>query len=157
MIIIGVDLGLCTGWGIISVEGSRYRFIACGTIRPKETLPPEQKYLSILNGLLAQIEKHRPDALAVETQFVDKNVQSAIKLGMARGMAYIAAATHNIPVFDYAPMKVKQAVGGKSKESVMYMVKLLLNITLEERHDAFDALAIAIAHAHNRRMHVRLS
>lgn len=151
--IIGVDPGTTvTGWGVILVEGNRYRLVDCGTIHPKAKAPPEQKYLHIFDELSAVIGIHTPDALSVETQFVDKNVQSAIKLGMARGMAYLAAAKRGIPVFEYAPTKAKQAVTGKghaSKAAVQHMIKLLLGIKeLTMRDDASDALALAIAHAH---------
>jgi len=156
--IIGVDPGTTvTGWGVILHEGTRYRLIDCGTIHPKTTLPPEQKYLHIFDGLSTVIALHTPDALSVETQFVDKNVQSAIKLGMARGMAYLAAAQKGIPVFEYAPTKAKQAVTGKgfaTKMAVQRMVKLLLGLKeISLREDASDALALAITHAHFSRRH----
>ena len=151
--IIGVDPGtMVTGWGIILVTGNRYQLIECGTIHPKVKDVPEQKYLTIFEELSAVIEKHTPDVLSVETQFVGENVQSAIKLGMARGMAYLAAAKRGIPVFEYAPTKAKQAVTGKGnapKAVVLKMVKLLLGLKeLNVLEDASDALALAITHAH---------
>jgi crossover junction endodeoxyribonuclease RuvC len=151
--IIGIDPGTTvTGWGIILFQNNRYQLIDCGTIHPKTTAKPELKYLHIFEELEKVIEIHLPDALSVETQFVDKNPQSAIKLGMARGMAYLAAAKLGIPVFEYAPTKAKQAVTGKgnsTKAAVAHMVKILLNQKeLNVREDATDALALAITHAH---------
>ncbi len=151
--IIGVDPGTkTTGWGIILFENNRYQLIDCGAIQTKSSAPTEQKYLQIFDELSSIIEIHSPDVLSVETQFMDKNFQSAIKVGMARGMAYLAAAKRNIPVFEYAPTKAKQAVTGKGsapKEAVARMVKILLGIKeLTAPLDATDALAIAITHAH---------
>ena len=151
--IIGIDPGtVVTGWGIISFEGNRYQFIDCGTIHPPVKAAPELKYLHIFEELLKVIKLHAPDALSVETQFLDKNFQSAIKVGMARGIAYLAAAKQNIPVFEYAPTKAKQAVTGKgnaSKSAVAHMVKILLGQKeLSVLPDATDALALAITHAH---------
>jgi crossover junction endodeoxyribonuclease RuvC len=151
--IIGVDPGTrVTGWGIILFQNNRYTLVDCGTIHPKQSANLEEKYLHIFDELTSVIEIHSPEALSVETQFVDKNVQSAIKLGMARGMAYLAAAKKKIPVFEYAPTKAKQAVTGKgnaSKQAVQQMVKILLGLKeLNVLEDATDALALAIAHAH---------
>lgn len=151
--IIGVDPGTTvTGWGIISLQGNRYQLIDCGTIHPSSKSSPEQKYLHIFTELSSIIEIHTPDCLSVETQFMNKNFQSAIKVGMARGMAYLAAAQKNIPVFEYAPTKAKQAVTGKGnapKSSVARMVKILLGLKeLNVLEDATDALALAITHAH---------
>jgi crossover junction endodeoxyribonuclease RuvC len=98
------------------------------------------------------MEKYQPDAVAIETQFVYKNVQSAMKLGMARAMGLLAAARRQIPIFEYAPTKAKLAVvgnGGASKMQVQKMIQLLLRLpTLPEPEDAADALALAICHAH---------
>lgn len=151
--IIGIDPGTkITGWGIILFQNNKYSLVDFGTIHPKQTANLEEKYLHIFDELTKVIELHSPDVLSVETQFVDKNVQSAIKLGMARGMAYLAAAKKKIPVFEYAPTKAKQAVTGKgnaSKGAVQQMVKILLGMKeLPVFEDATDALALAIAHAH---------
>ena len=97
--------------------------------------------------------KYKPQALAVETQFVNKNAQSAIKLGMARGIAIITAKRTGIPVYEYAPTKAKLAVtgtGAASKQQIQGMVKILLNLAcLPEPQDAADALALALCHAHS--------
>jgi len=123
-----------------------------GCIRPPVHLHLPARYLALFNGVETLLEKFTPHALAVETQFVHKNAQTAIKLGMARGAVLICAAKHNIPIYEYAPKKAKLAVvghGGASKEQVQKMVQLLLKLpTPPEPQDAADALIIAICHAH---------
>lgn len=151
-IIIGIDPGTSiTGYGIILVSGSSYQAIDYGCIRPPIHLKLSDRYLIIFNGLEELLEKHQPQALAVETQFVQRNVQSAIKLGMARGIALIAAKRKGIPVFEYTPMRAKRAVVGNgraSKSQVQGMVQRLLRLN-EPPHpeDAADALSLAICHA----------
>jgi crossover junction endodeoxyribonuclease RuvC len=150
-IVLGIDPGTrITGYGVVSKEGSKITAIDFGCIRPPPTLPIEQRYLAIFNGVDALIEKYGPFAVAVETQFVQKNIQSAIKLGMARGAVVLAAARRGISVHEYAPRKAKQAVvgfGGASKSQVQRMVQILLELSkLPEPEDAADALALAICH-----------
>jgi crossover junction endodeoxyribonuclease RuvC len=156
VIILGIDPGtMVTGFGIISVAGSKFSAVDYGCIRPPAKLKLSDRYLVIFDALEALLEKYKPDAFVVETQYVDKNVQSAIKLGMARGIAIIAAKKKGIPVFEYAPSKAKNAVvgnGSASKTQVQKMVQLLLNLSeLPEPEDAADALALAICHANGLR------
>ena len=98
------------------------------------------------------MDKNKPNAVSVETQFVKKNVQIAMKLGMARGIILLACSLKNIPIYEYAPRKAKQAIvgnGAASKEQVQKMLKLLLNLSnIPEPEDAADALALALCHAH---------
>jgi crossover junction endodeoxyribonuclease RuvC len=153
VIIIGIDPGTqITGYGIIKVEGNSYKAIDYGCIRPPARHKLTDRYLIIFNALEEIINKHSPDAFVVETQYVSKNVQSAIKLGMARGIAILAAKRRGIPIFEYAPTKAKQAVvgnGGASKSQVQKMVQVLLRLSeIPTPEDAADALALAICHAH---------
>lgn len=153
MIILGIDPGTrITGYGIIQVTASGHRPLDFGCIRPSQKLEGPQKYLSIFEALEVLIERHKPDAVAVETQFVYKNVSSALKLGMARGVVLLAAARQKIPIYEYAPKKAKLAVvgnGSAGKEQVQKMIQLLLRLPgLPEPEDAADALALAICHAH---------
>jgi len=155
-IILGIDPGTqVTGYGIIVMEGHLLKAVDFGCIRPPKTATPAEKYLTIFNGLEQLIASFRPTAIAVETQFVYKNVQSALKLGMARGVALLAAAKQAIPIFEYAPRKAKCAVvgqGAASKEQVQKMIQLLLRLSsLPTPEDAADALALAICHAHTLR------
>ena len=156
MIILGIDPGTkISGFGVIESQGSTFKAIDFGCIRPPAEYSLPDRYLVIFNSVDALLDKHRPEALVVETQFVKHNVQSAIKLGMARGAVMIAAARQQIPIYEYAPAKAKMAVVGNgraSKLQVQAMVQQLLRLP-EPPHpeDAADALALAICHAHQKR------
>ena len=152
MKIIGIDPGtVVTGYGILDASDSRsFRAIDYGCIRPPRKDKLSKRYRIIYEALCELLDKHTPDALVVETQYVGKNPQSAIKLGMARGMAILAATLRDIPVFEYSPSKVKSAAVGKGnakKHQVQSMVKVLLNLSAEPPEDAADALALAICHS----------
>ncbi|MBA3721584.1 MAG: crossover junction endodeoxyribonuclease RuvC [Parachlamydiaceae bacterium] len=151
--ILGIDPGTrISGYGIIDVESHRYVPIDYGCIRPPGKLLLSDRYLVIFNGVEELIKKYQPDAIVVETQFVHKNIQSAIKLGMARGVVLIAAKNNGLPIFEYAPTKAKMSVvgtGRASKFQVQSMIQRLLNLSsVPEPEDAADALALAICHAH---------
>ncbi len=155
LIILGVDPGTrITGYGVIKV-GSRPQFepIDFGCIRPPTDGSAAQRYLALFESLDKLLDLYAPNAVAVETQFVYKNVQSAMKLGMARGVVLLAAARRSIPIYEYAPKKAKLAVvgnGSASKEQVQRMVQILLNLSsIPEPEDAADALALAICHANS--------
>lgn len=150
--ILGIDPGTkISGYGLISSCGRSYVALDYGCIRPPANLILSERYLIIFNAIEELLEKFQPDAVAVETQYVHKNVQSAIKLGMARGVAIIAAKRRGIRIFEYAPTKAKLAVvgtGSASKAQVQGMVQRLLDLTEPPTpEDAADALALAICHA----------
>jgi crossover junction endodeoxyribonuclease RuvC len=152
-IILGIDPGTrVTGYGVINEESSPLDF---GCIRPPPKLELGQKYKILFESIEALIEKYKPHAIAVESQFVLKNAQSAIKLGMAKGMVYLAAARHSIELYEFAPKKAKLAVVGNgtaSKYQVQKMIQTLLRLpTPPEPEDAADALALAICCAHHLR------
>jgi len=156
-IILGIDPGTrVTGYGVIKAEPHKLQPLDFGCIRPPTTLELPARYLALSNGLDKLLDLFNPQAVAVETQFVYKNVQSALKLGMARGVVLLAAARRGIPIFEYAPKKAKLAIAGSgsaSKEQVQRMVQLLLNLpTPPEPEDAADALALAVCHANRLRM-----
>ena len=156
IIILGIDPGTrITGYGLIRVQNNTIEPVDFGCIRPPPTLPLQQRYRIIFEAIEQLIEKHKPESIAVESQFVLKNPQSAIKLGMAKGMVLLAGARNNIEVHEYAPKKAKQAVvgnGAASKAQVQRMIASLLRLpTLPEPEDAADALALAICHAHTKR------
>lgn len=153
-IIIGVDPGtIKTGYGIIEVLGSNFKVVDFGCIVPPSFEKLSRRYLIIFNALEELLQRYKPLVLAVETQYVAKNVQSALKLGQARGLAIVAAQRMNIPIYEYSPTKAKKAVAGTgsaSKEQVQAMVKMLLQLhTGTLSYDATDALAIALCHAHH--------
>lgn len=151
-IILGIDPGTqVTGYGLISVEGNTYSPIDYGCIRPPVGFKLSERYLVIFQSVEELIEKYQPTVLVVEMQFMYKNAQSALKLGMARGVAMIAAKKKGLPVFEYAPTVAKRAVVGNgraSKQQVQGMVQQLLKLAaLPQPEDAADALALAICHA----------
>jgi crossover junction endodeoxyribonuclease RuvC len=153
LIVIGLDPGLgTTGWGVIAAEGNRLSHVGNGQVRtdPKATLPVRLRELSEKLG--AVLAEHRPAAAAVEEVFVNENPQSTLKLGQARGVVLLAAASLGIEVGEYAPRLVKKAVvgtGGADKAQVHAMVQRLLPGAKIAGADAADALAVAITHAHH--------
>lgn len=160
--LLGVDPGtLITGWGVIEEDEKGYQALDFGCIRPKPTMKLTNRYRIIFESIQSLIKQYQPTALAIETQFVKHNVQSALKLGMARGVIVLAATLEKIPVFEYAPTKIKLAVTGRgqaSKFQVQAMIKQLLNLDkIPEPEDAADALACAITHAHHERYNLILN
>lgn len=151
MIILGLDPGLgCTGWGVIAAEGNRLSHVANGQIRTDAKAELPARLVELHGRLLAIIAEHRPDSAAVEEVFVNDNPQSTLKLGQARGVVLLAAAS--VPVGEYAARLVKKAVvgtGGADKVQVHAMVQRLLPGVKIAGADAADALAVAITHAHH--------
>lgn len=155
-IILGIDPGTkVTGYGIIVVENGHCKVLDYGCIKPPASLKLTDRYLILFNGVNQLIEMHHPDVLSVETQYVYKNIQSAIKLGMARGVVLIAAKKSGVSVVEYAPTQAKKAVVGNgraSKKQVQGMIQRLLGLQMPpEPEDAADALALAMCHAHSLR------
>ncbi len=154
MRVLGLDPGLRrTGWGIIEVTGNRLHAVADGVVRSDETLSLAERLAQLFAGLTEVIRLHAPHEAAVEETFVNKNPSSTLKLGQARGVALLAPAQAGLPVAEYAPTLVKQAVVGSgraAKEQIGMMVKMLLPGAMAATPDAADALAVAICHAHHR-------
>jgi len=158
--ILGIDPGSrITGFGVIDSEGATTTYVASGCVRIKgETLPDRLKV--IYDGITDIVGIHHPDEIAVEQVFVSRNAASALKLGQARGVAVVAAVKAAVPVFEYTPAQVKQAVTGQGaagKEQIQHMVRLLLNLPGAPPQDAADALAVALCHGHTRQTLVRLA
>ena len=157
MKIFGIDPGSArTGYGCVESDGTRHRLIVCGAIRTPVAHPFPQKLLAIHSGLAALLAQCRPDCVAIENLFHASNARSALKLGHARGVAMLAAVEAGLPIVEYTPAEVKQAVvgyGRAEKRQVQSMIKLLLRLeTLPSPHDAADALAVAICHLHRSRL-----
>lgn len=149
--ILGIDPGsIVTGYGIIDSDGTHNLHVASGPLRVKaETLPERLKL--IFEGITEVIIEYRPEAVAIEKVFMNRNADSALKLGQARGAAIAAAVMQDLPVSEYTPRHIKQAVvgkGGAAKEQVQHMVKILLNYRGELQSDEADALAVALSHGH---------
>ena len=152
--ILGLDPGsLRTGFGVIDCAGGTLTIVAQGCIATAGG--PLADRLRIIHSKVAElIQLHNPQEIAVERVFMSKNADSALKLGQARGAA-LAAVPVAIAVHEYAPRAIKLAVvgvGGAEKAQVAHMVKQLLRVNLKLAADAADALAIAICHAHSRRL-----
>ena len=153
MIVLGLDPGLgTTGWGLIRADGNRLSHLANGQLKTNSAAPLPERLADLAAQLEALIAEHRPEAAAVEEVFVNKNPQSTLKLGQARGVALMCAARAGIAVGEYAPSLVKKAVvgtGGAEKAQVHAMVSRLLPGAKIAGPDAADALAVAITHAHH--------
>jgi crossover junction endodeoxyribonuclease RuvC len=154
--ILGVDPGSRhTGFGVIECRGTDYVHVAHGCLNVRGSVMAERLRL-IFDGLQALIEEHRPAEVAVERVFVNRNVESALKLGQARGAA-LCAVPKGLPVFEYAPRAIKLALvgsGAAEKSQVTHMISTLLRLPGRVGPDASDALAVAVCHAHSRRTHM---
>lgn len=149
-IILGIDPGtrIC-GYGLIKKRGLAYSALDYGCIRPPSNFKLTDRYFIIFESVSALIDQFHPQAVVIETQYAQKNIQSAIKLGMARGVAITAAKAKKLSVYEYSPTKAKKAVvgfGNASKYQVKGMIIRLLNLPENSMipEDAADALALAI-------------
>ena len=152
MIILGIDPGTnITGFGVIKYEKNSFIKIASGIIRLPSTRSIPSRLKIIYEELDLLIKRYKPNEFAIETAFYGKNVQSAMKIGYARGVSILAAVHNDIPTSEYSPREVKKSVVGKgaaSKEQVSYMIKSLLTLKKDGiKSDETDALAIALCHA----------
>lgn len=153
MRILGVDPGsLHTGYGCIELRGSERNVVAVGVINTVARAELSVRLLTIFHSLSIVMDEVRPAAVAVEGVFMQKNSRSALILGHARGVALLAAAARGIPVFEYPPAVVKKAAGAggsAGKGAVQAMVRLAIRVPEAPlRPDAYDALAVALCHAH---------
>lgn len=153
MIILGIDPGTAiTGFGLVEFQGNRYQPISYNCVRTGPELPLHLRLKALYAGITEVLEKYRPQYMAVEELFINKNVRTALAVGHARGIALLAGANYGIPVAEYTPLQVKQAVTGygkADKQQVQFMVKTLLSLKeVPKPDDVADALAVAICHAH---------
>ena len=153
MTILGIDTSLrSTGYGVLSVEGSRMRMLDCGNIPNRATLPLTACLKAIHAKVAELIAAYRPDVMAVESVIYGKNAGTMLVLGEARGAVLTAAADAGLSVYEYEPRRMKKALCGNGlaeKEQVQRMVKTLLNLPELPQNDAADALGLAICHAHS--------
>ena len=153
MKILGLDPGLrTTGWGLIAADGNRLSHLANGEMKTKTSEPLPARLATLADQLEALLAEHQPDGAAVEEVFVNKNPQSTLKLGQARGVALMCAARAGLTVGEYAARLVKKAVvgnGNAEKVQVHAMIGRLLPGAKIAGPDAADALAVAITHAHH--------
>ena len=154
--ILGLDPGLRrTGWGVVIQSGARLSHVAHGVITPSDRLPLSERLLIVFEQVARVIEAHAPDEAAIEETFVTANGQSTLKLGHARAAAMLAPARAGLEVAEYAATVVKKSVvgtGSADKDQVAFMIRRLLPAAGDATADAADALAVAIAHAHARKL-----
>lgn len=154
MIILGIDPGTAiTGYGVIRVENNRHIVLGYGAIRTPAKQSVALRLETIYSELRGLIQEFKPDCVAVEELFFNKNVGSALAVGQARGVTILAAAHSSLPVFEYTPLQVKIAVTGygrAAKEQVAYMVRMLLGLAeVPKPDDVTDALAVCVCHGYN--------
>ncbi|MBP1609395.1 MAG: crossover junction endodeoxyribonuclease RuvC [Acidobacteria bacterium] len=152
MRILGIDPGIIsTGYGILETDGTLHTAVCYGAIKPKLRLPFHQRLLKIYQDLAEILTHEEVQVMAIEEVFYAANVQSALKLGQARGIALLVAAQKGLPVFEYSPLEIKNAIvgyGRAEKAQVQAMVQFLLRLPeIPSPNDAADALAVAICHA----------
>ena len=158
--ILGIDPGsISTGYGIVDSEGQKLQYVICGNIRTSGAGIAE-RLTEIYFAIGAIVEEHSPDEVAVERAFMHKNADSALKLGQARAAAICGTLARKLPLHEYSPKEVKQAVvgkGGADKEQVQHMMRVILGLKGELQADSADALAIAVCHAHSRGLKAELA
>lgn len=154
MLAIGIDPGtaIC-GYGLVNLQGNRLQPVHFGAILTPKDLLPEKRLQIIYTELTELLERYQPDMMSVEKLFFNRNVTTAISVGEARGVILLTAALRDIPILEYTPIQIKQAVvgyGGADKEQVTFMVQKLLNIREKPKpDDVADALAVAICGLHS--------
>ena len=156
MLAVGIDPGTAiTGYGLVRDDQDELSLVTYGVIETPAGIPLHERLLLLYQELTEVLVLHRPQSGAVEKLFFQRNVRTAMSVGQARGVAMLALAQAGLPVAEYSPMEVKQAVagyGGADKNQVQQMVRALLNLEdIPRPDDAADALAVAICHLHSAR------
>lgn len=158
--ILGIDPGSrLTGFGIIDTDGQKASYVTSGCVRVTGDTWAERLRV-IFDSISQLVTEHQPHEMSIESVFMHRNPDSALKLGQARGAAICAVITNDIPVHEYTPAEIKKSVVGKgnaAKEQVQHMVRALLNLPGNPQADAADALAIALCHLHHSQMLPRLT
>lgn len=160
MIILGIDPGtaIC-GYGLVDKQGFQYKLVDYGAVNTPAGMSLEERLVRIYDGICLLIDKFQPEEMAVEELFFNNNAKTAISVGQARGVILLAGAHKGIPLFEYTPLQVKQAIvgyGRADKKQIQYMVKTMLNMKdIPKPDDAADALAIAMCHGQSNRAMLR--
>lgn len=157
MLVLGIDPGTAiTGYGLVREDEDGLALVNCGVITTPSDQPLPARLQTIYQGLAKVIREHELDAAAVEELFFSRNVRTALSVGHARGVTMLALADAKLPIFEYKPLEIKQAItgyGGADKHQIQEMVRLLLNLDrVPQPDDAADALAVAVCHIHSARM-----
>lgn len=154
MRILGIDPGLAiVGWGVIEVQNGRFYPVACGSVTTPAHTPVDLRLSMIYNDMNALMDKYHPDEMAIEELFFNTNITTGITVAEARGIVLLCARQHGLPIGEYTPLQVKQAVVGygvAEKKQVIAMVTSLLKLPAPPKpDDTADALAIALCHGQN--------
>ena len=154
MRILGIDPGYAImGWGVIDVEGNRFRVVAYDSLLTDKETPMPDRLKELYEGLTEIIAKYRPDDASIEELYFNDNAKTAIMVGEARGVAVLACSNGGLRIAEYTPLQIKQALvgyGRADKKQVQQMVKTILNLEeVPKPDDTADALAAAICHAHS--------
>lgn len=154
MIILGIDPGIATiGYGVITAQSGKFTALEYGAIITKPHQLLEDRLIQIFDELTAIIIRHKPDCMAIEELFFNKNVKTAVDVCQGRGVILLAARKQNVDTYEYTPLQIKSSVvgyGRAEKQQIMYMTKLLLKLEKEPKpDDTADALAAAICHANH--------
>jgi crossover junction endodeoxyribonuclease RuvC len=158
MLVIGIDPGTAiTGYGLVQEEhDGKLTVIDYGVIKTPAKMAMPKRLLHIYRELKEIVLLHRPDSGAVEKLFFQKNVRTAISVGQGRGVAILALAEVDMPVFEYSPSEIKSSISGygdADKVQMQYMIKAILEIDeIPKPDDAADALAVAVCHIHKARI-----
>ncbi len=156
MRILGIDPGFAiVGWGVVEYSGSKFKTIAYGSIQTPAGMRIEERLFQIQKQLNFLFDTYHPDAMAVEELFFNNNITTGIRVAEARGVILVAAEAHGVPIAEYTPSQIKQAVvgyGKAEKKQIIAMVTMLLGLKEPPKpDDTADALAVAICHAHSDR------
>jgi crossover junction endodeoxyribonuclease RuvC len=154
---LGIDPGTAiTGYGLVREDGAGLTLVDYGVITTPAGQPLPERLQAIYQGLAQVARKHRPHEAAVEELFFSRNARTALSVGHARGVTLLALADAGLPIHEYKPLEIKQAItgyGGAGKQQVQEMVRLLLNLDhVPQPDDAADAVAVAVCHLHSARM-----
>lgn len=156
-VIMGLDPGIAlTGYGVLEVQGTNYRAIAYDCIRTPADVAMVNRLEMLYRELSALLERYRPQEVAVEQLFFNRNVSTALVVGQARGVSLLAAVQAGAQIAEYTPLQVKQGITGSGragKQQVQYMVRAILGLSETPRpDDVADALAVALCHCQHRWM-----
>ena len=157
MIILGIDPGIAImGYGIIEYKHDNFNVLDYGCVRTDNSLDMAKRLVQLYNSILYLVHKYKPDDMAVEELFFNKNAKTVMVIGQARGVSMLAGSNCGLKVYEYTPLQVKQGVvgyGRAEKAQVQQMVKTLLKLdSIPKPDDAADALAVAVCHAHSKRV-----
>lgn len=157
MLVLGIDPGTAiTGYGLVKGEGDDLTLVGYGAITTSSDWSLPERLQHVYRELMALIQDRQPTAVAVEELFFSKNVRTALSVGQARGVALLAAANAGLPIHEYTPLQVKQAIAGygrATKDQVQQMVRMLLALdSVPQPDDAADAIAVAICHLHSAKL-----